>query len=61
MKADSSIEMHIDPKNYNETDLYIYQKIVRKLTYSLYSIKPDIAFVVGQLSRYNINLRKKHF
>lgn len=60
MKADSSIKI-IDPENYDETNLYTYQKLVRKLMYLLCGIKPDIAFVIGQLSRLNTNPRKGYF
>lgn len=59
MKAGSSIKM-IDPKDYNTTDLNIYPKLVEKLIYLLYGIRSDIIFVVKQLSRYNVNRRKKH-
>lgn len=59
MKARSSIKM-TDPEDYKEANLYIYQRLVGTLMYLLYSINSDIAFVVGQLSRYNTDLRKRH-
>lgn len=59
IKADSSI-LITNPENYNETDFYIYQKLVKKLIYFLYSTRPDIAFIKGQFNRYNANPRKKH-
>lgn len=59
MKAGSSIKM-TDLENYNETDLHMYQKLVRKLMYLWYGIKPDIAFAIEQYSKYNTNPRKGH-
>lgn len=59
MKARSSIKM-TDPEDYKEANLYIYQRLVGKLMYLSYSINSDIAFVVGQLNRYNTDLRKRH-
>lgn len=60
MKAGLSIEM-TDLKDYDKPNLHINQKLIRKLIYLLWGTRPDIAFVVGQLSRHNINLRKRHF
>lgn len=59
MKANSSIDMS-DLENYKEVNLYTYQCLIGKLIYFTYSIRPNIAFVVGQLSRYNANPRKRH-
>ena len=60
MKAGSAIEM-TEPENYEETDLRIYQQLVGKLMYLVFGTKPDIAFVVGQLSKHNVDPRKSHF
>lgn len=49
-----------DPEDYNETNLYTYQKLVKKLIYLLYNIKPDIVFAVKQLSRHNVDPKKEH-
>lgn len=59
MKAGSSIKM-IDPEDYNTTDLNIYPKLVEKLMYLLYGTRPDIIFIIKQLSRHNANPRKKY-
>lgn len=60
IKVGSSIKI-LDPKDYNEADLYMYQRLVRKLIYLLCGIRPDILFVVGQLNKYNVDLRKRYF
>ena len=59
MKAGSSVEMS-DPKDYEEANLHTYQRLVGKLMYLSYGTKPDISFVIRQLSRHNANLRKRH-
>lgn len=60
MKASSSIEMS-ELEDYEEADLCMYQRLIRKLIYLSYDIWLDIIFVVGQLSRHNIDSRKDHF
>lgn len=60
MKASLSIKI-LNLENYNKTNLCIYQKFVEKLIYLLYGIKSDIAYIVGQLSKYNANLKKRYF
>lgn len=59
MKTGSSIKMS-DPKVHKKPNLYTYPRLVRKLIYLSYSIRPDILFLIGQLSKYNANLRKRH-
>lgn len=39
----------------------MYQKLVKKLIYLSYDIKPNITFVIEQLNRNKANLRKDHF
>ncbi len=59
MKAGSSIEM-TEPEDYKETDLRIYQQLVGKLMYLAFGTRPDITFVVGQLSKHNVDPGKGH-
>lgn len=59
MKAGSVIEM-LDPEDYNKIDLHKYQCLIGKLMYLVCKIRPNIAFAVGQLSKYNIDPRKGH-
>lgn len=59
MKTGSSINMS-DPKDYEEVNLHTYQCLIRKLIYLAYNTRPDIAFTVGQLSRYNADPKKGH-
>ena len=59
MKADNVIEMNnID--DYKEINIKAYQRLVGKLMYILYSTRSDIFFAVGQLSKYNADLRVGH-
>ena len=60
MKVGLSIEM-TDLEDYEETDLCTYQRLVGKLMYLSCGTRPDIVFVVGQLSRHNTNPKKGHF
>ena len=60
IKAGLSIKMS-DPENYEEANLHTYQRLVEKLMYLSYGTRPDILFVVEQLSRHNANPRKRHF
>lgn len=57
MKAGSTIEM-TEPEDYEKADLRIYQRLIGKLMYLACGKRPNISFVVGQLSRHNVNPRK---
>lgn len=57
MKAAFAINMS-KTNNYEKKDLYIYPHFIRKLIYFAYEKKRNIVFIVGQLSKYNTNLRK---
>lgn len=59
MKAGFIIEI-TETKDYEEVDLHIYQRLIDKLIYLAYGIRPDIFFVVRQLSRHNVDSRKGH-
>lgn len=59
MKAGSSIEMS-EPDDYDEADLGDYQRLIGKLMYLACGTRPDIAFVVGRLSKHNADPRKGH-
>lgn len=43
------------PNNYNKANLEDYQRLIGKLTYLLYRTRPNIAFVIKRLSKYNAN------
>ena len=58
IKARSSIEM-LDIDDYKETDLYKYQRLIGKLMYLAYGIRPNIVFLIGQLSKQNADPRKE--
>ncbi len=59
MKAGSAIEM-TEPEDYEETDLHMYKRLVGKLMNLASETRPDIAFVVGQLSKHNVDPKKDH-
>lgn len=59
MKAGSFIEM-LEDDDYKETDIKAYQRLIGKLIYLSCGIRPDIAFVVGQLSKWNADSRVGH-
>lgn len=54
MKTGNFIDMP-EADNYKEANLKTYQRLVRKLMYLLYKTRPEIAFVIGQLNRRNVN------
>lgn len=49
-----------NPDDYEETDFCIYQRLIGKLMYLAYDMRPDIVFAVEQLSKLNANPRKGH-
>lgn len=49
-----------EENDYKKANLKTYQQLVNKLIYLSYSTRLNIAFVVGQLSKYNLNLRVGH-
>ena len=59
MKAGLAIDMP-DADDYEETGLLKYQQLIGKLMYLACGRKPNIAFVVGQLSKHNADPRKGH-
>lgn len=59
MKTNFSIEM-IKSDNYKQTKLCPYQCLIGKLMYLAYDTRPDIAFAIRQLSKYNSNPKKGH-
>lgn len=59
MKAGSVIKIN-KTNDYKETDLKAYQRLIGKLIYLSYGIRPDIAFGVRQLSKRNADLRVGH-
>ena len=50
MKTGLSIKIE-DPEDYKETNFWTYQQLIGKLMYLVYSTRPDIVFVVRQLSK----------
>lgn len=54
MKAGSDIA---EPDDYEEADLKSYQRLIGKLMYLSCATRPDIAFVVSQLSTHNADPR----
>lgn len=45
LKARSFIEMP-DPEDYKEADLCMYQRLAGKLMYFLFSIRPNVVFII---------------
>ena len=46
--------------DYIQADLTIYQRLIRKLMYLACGTRPDIAFIVGQLSCHNSDPQAGH-
>lgn len=46
-----------EPKDYKETNFYMYQQLMSKLMNLSYGTTSKISFVVEQLSRYNTDLK----
>lgn len=59
MKIGLAIEI-IEPNNYEKTDLREYQRLISKLIYLACGMRPNIPFVIGQLSKHNADPRRKH-
>ena len=57
----SSILILDQVEDHQQVDLTAYQRLVGKLMYLSCGTRPNIAFVVGQLSRHNSDLRAGHF
>lgn len=60
MKAGSFINMQ-KADDYKKTNLKTYPQLIKKLIYLSYGTKPDILFVIGQLSKQNIDPYISHF
>lgn len=59
IKVRSIIKM-IDLEDYEETELREYQYLISKLIYLACGTRPDIALIVGQLSKHNADPKKDH-
>lgn len=59
MKVGSTLDME-EPDDYEEANLRSYQRLIGKLKYLSCGTRPDIAFVVGQLSKHNADPRFGH-
>lgn len=59
MKAESAIEM-IKPDDYEKINLCKYQRLVSKLMYLAYGMRPNITFIVGQRSKHNADPRLRY-
>ncbi len=59
MKARSAIEM-IEHDDYEDTEIKLYQYLIGNLIYLTCGRRPDIAFIVGLLSRHNADSKKDH-
>lgn len=56
MKTGNFIEMQ-DKDNYEEVNLKVYQCLIDKFIYLFCKTRPDISFVIGQLSKRNVDPR----
>lgn len=46
--------------NYKKAEIKPYQQLIKKLIYLLHHIKPDIAFAIKQLDKYNSDFKISH-
>ena len=59
VKTDSTLLLD-QAGDHQQADLTMYQCLIGKLMYLSYGTYPDIAFVVGQLSRHNTDPQIGH-
>ncbi len=59
MKSGNAINIS-DVDAYGEENLHTYQQLIGKLIYFAYRTKPNIVFVVSQLSKHNADPQKDH-
>lgn len=48
-------------RDHQHVDFIAYHRLIGKLIYLSCEIRPDIAFVVGQLSRHNLDFKPVTF
>ena len=60
IKANSAINMP-KVKNYEEKNLHKNQRLIGKMIYLACGTRSDITFVVGQLSKHNVDPQLSHF
>lgn len=58
MKTDNFIKMQDD--DYKEVELKVYQQLIDKLMYLSCRTRPDISFIVRQLSKRNADPQTNH-
>lgn len=56
MKIETFIKIFKN-NNYEKTDIKTYQRLIKKLMYLLCNIRSNIVFIIGHLSKRNINLK----
>lgn len=49
-----------DLEDYKKTELWVYQHLIGKFIYLASETKPNITFIIGQISKYSANPRKSH-
>lgn len=59
MKTGLFIKM-LELNNYNKTDFYIYQQLIKKLIYLICKTRLDIVFAIRQFNRQNADSRNRH-
>lgn len=50
-----------EANDYKKANLVTYQQLIWKLMYLVFNIKLNIIFIIGKLSRHNINSQQGHF